>query len=434
MVFAIVFLIYLCGFVYFLIQDKLYKDGVTFYFAIYGLFGLIMFAPPLMLGWFDYMADNYFGLVLFVALIGLFVGKLFFRPYPLKRAVYTPNSSPFVTTILWAIVIAFLAFSLFSIFEAIARHGLSGAFFRDRVADRLASYFGGGRGGIVGLISSLSSFFFPVFLIAVCIVGKKYRSIVFVSFFIVILDNLFNAAHRSLVLDPVLFLIFYFHFYVKKISLVGFAIAAFALLLVLPIGNSLRRGSVQAAFNGVEIVEDVKTGITAFSTSYYFRDLTSAVNDGFVQLEYGKNYYYYYPVSFVPRSLWPEKPFVNFGARMTDELYGGRIGSGKIDGFVRTFTPWGEGYGQFGIIGVFLASLLVCGFYSGVFRILSRFSGTELFLLYMMARLPMIIRVGLDGIMVLMVVYLIIFIPFFFIVYNRGKVLVESDIYQRVMR
>jgi hypothetical protein len=80
---------------------------------------------------------------------------------------------------------------------------------------------------------------------------------------------------------------------------------------------------------------------------------------GTLGLEYGLNYIYGV-VTFVPRMLWPSKPLTAFDPRWTEHITGEPVGSGVP---IYTFTAFGEGLAQFGIIGVplnlFLYGLMV---------------------------------------------------------------------------
>ena len=69
--------------------------------------------------------------------------------------------------------------------------------------------------------------------------------------------------------------------------------------------------------------------------------------------EYGLSWFYYPLINFVPRSLWPNKPLTAFSPRLTEEIYW-KIGPGRP---VATFTIFGEGYFQFGLLGVFFAPI-----------------------------------------------------------------------------
>lgn len=69
-----------------------------------------------------------------------------------------------------------------------------------------------------------------------------------------------------------------------------------------------------------------------------------------LELEYGLNYAYGI-ITFYPRMLWPDKPLTAFEGRWTEKYTGKIIGTGVP---ILTFTAFGEGLVQFGILGIFL--------------------------------------------------------------------------------
>lgn len=64
--------------------------------------------------------------------------------------------------------------------------------------------------------------------------------------------------------------------------------------------------------------------------------------------------YLYVPLTAIPRAIWPEKPLTSIEARWTTMLFGQHFAKTDEGWGVWTFTVWGEGLVQFGILGVFL--------------------------------------------------------------------------------
>lgn len=76
--------------------------------------------------------------------------------------------------------------------------------------------------------------------------------------------------------------------------------------------------------------------------------------------EYGLTYLYV-PLTVVPRALWENKPLVSFEPRWTTHLFGQHFAMTSEGWGVWTFTVWGEGLVQFGVLGVFLNLFLYGG-------------------------------------------------------------------------
>jgi oligosaccharide repeat unit polymerase len=62
--------------------------------------------------------------------------------------------------------------------------------------------------------------------------------------------------------------------------------------------------------------------------------------------------YLYVPLTAVPRLFWPDKPLTSIEARWTTELFGQHFARTDEGVGVWTFTVWGEGLVQFGLVGI----------------------------------------------------------------------------------
>jgi len=75
--------------------------------------------------------------------------------------------------------------------------------------------------------------------------------------------------------------------------------------------------------------------------------------NGQMHYEYGLTYLYV-PLTAIPRALWQNKPQVSMEARWTTYLFGQHFAVADEGWGVWTFTVWGEGLVQFGVVGIFL--------------------------------------------------------------------------------
>jgi len=149
----------------------------------------------------------------------------------------------------------------------------------------------------------------------------------------------------------------YYHYAVRRINL----ILILAIMVGGPIALTLLHG-----WRGKDLFAwTVSDRLTAEANVIeYFYQIWKKYISGELRLEYGANYFYYSPLSLVPRSLWAEKPQTSFETRWTINLFGSLLDEyGTVS--IRTFTPWGEGIVQFGWMGsllnLFLYGLILRG-------------------------------------------------------------------------
>ncbi len=135
----------------------------------------------------------------------------------------------------------------------------------------------------------------------------------------------------------------YYHYSVRSLNrllVIGLFVVGPVLLTVL---NNYR-GGTPGGWTVIELMKKETVVLKSFST------LWEHYHDGKIDLEYGAHYYYYTPLTFVPRFLWSDKPETSFETRWTIALFGSVIDEDNQLG-VHTFSPWGEGLVQFGVLG-----------------------------------------------------------------------------------
>jgi hypothetical protein len=161
----------------------------------------------------------------------------------------------------------------------------------------------------------------------------------------------------------------------KKVSL--FVVAVFALLLIQSVKKDYRNvlwagyeGNKVELFSNL-VADRVTSGVSFFTVDAFFR-IYSRGNQGFnvalvmkrfpaeKDFDNGSNIWTALLSSFVPRALWPDKPFA--GGQFNMEYYTGW----KIKGWSTNVGPLGEAYGSFGPTGGI--------FYMGVLALFIRFA------------------------------------------------------------
>ncbi|WP_146008679.1 hypothetical protein [Fischerella thermalis] len=147
----------------------------------------------------------------------------------------------------------------------------------------------------------------------------------------------------------------YYHYAIRRIN----RLLLIALLVGAPVAITLLQGLRSNALFAWTVSDRLVAEIIVMKS---FHTLWQRYVDGSVNLEWGANYYYYSPLTFVPKALWAEKPQTSFETRWTMNLFGSLLDEdGQIS--VHTFTPWGEGLVQFGwlggVVNLFLYGLIL---------------------------------------------------------------------------
>lgn len=126
-------------------------------------------------------------------------------------------------------------------------------------------------------------------------------------------------------------------------------------LLGMRILNNVRTGISESVFTGGLTLKKMLLGVLPSSESYYdflYRLVSS--RGTLYEYEYGLSWFIYPIINYIPRSLWSNKPVTSFSPRFTELLYW-PLGQGLP---VVTFTIFGEGFAQFGLLGVFLSPII----------------------------------------------------------------------------
>ena len=141
-----------------------------------------------------------------------------------------------------------------------------------------------------------------------------------------------------------------------KLILIGIA-CVYLTLIFMRVSNFTRYGKKAVGLD-ISFIKLLRTTISNDSLYYeYFHHLFTSLQRGDVGYEYGKSWFIYPLVNFIPRSLWLNKPYTAFSARMTDQVYW-KLTSGNP---VVTFSILGEGYAQFGFLGCLICPIIFLG-------------------------------------------------------------------------
>lgn len=176
--------------------------------------------------------------------------------------------------------------------------------------------------------------------------GRRVSSMLLYS--LILLTIVVTTHTRFIVLSYLMIPVFYRHYYIKSIR-IGYVVILLSIAgLFLAYTNYVRTGIYEEFDwkNSFSVVID-QLEIESVEDFYMIRN---RIKQGSIDFDYGAQYFYYLPITFIPRFLWEGKPVVSYFWRLTEEISGSPPGPNN---FVLTSTLFGEGYHQFGIIGLF---------------------------------------------------------------------------------
>lgn len=422
MLFFILHLVIYAIFGYFLIRkNKLNYFNVSV--ILFFFYGIIFIYFPYQEDNSQIYFDDKFFLGMIISLVFFGFSLFFIRPkirnyrFKIKNNIVLNYSS--------AIIIFYLAFIFGEIIYLALDQGLISLITKDRSANLLQNYYDKNT-----IISTLNFFSTP-FILFLLGKDKNNTKLVIITLLMVSFCNFLTESHRTAVALPVLVLLFYINFYIKKVNMVYLAVFCVLLLMFFSFFQYVRKGMV-SDINSYNNTVSVKHGMSGLGTVTTFYDMYSQHESGYLKYEFGKQLWYYNIIMFVPRFLWKDKPTVSFSARMTEILYG-QIGVGDKS-WVRTFTVWGEGYSQFGWAGMILYSILLVFLMRSVVFFLSRYEGSEFLCFYYLAQSPLLLRADLFSIYsrsVILIIFILIAHVFF---YGKKKFFVDNSILLKLSR
>jgi len=413
-------ILYFSFFAIFVYKSIRQNNLINFSNILMATFGVIFIVCPLIFKNNNIINDEGFIFIIMMAMIALFISLLFLKtPRKIEKKYILLKKKNYLLKIV-------VYYYVFTTLYNIAYRFITSDFFnfitRDRGSERLTEevYYAG-----ISILGVLNYFIIPITLIyAFCLI-KENKKFGYLIFFIYLINILLFSLHRTPVISVILLIFLYIHFYIKRFGILKITILVIIAFLILGYGAYMRSGIYDIK---LPLFEVTKTGLRAFNTSESLYLIYNAVQNNRLDLEYGKNLYYYNIISFIPRRLWKEKPIVSFNARMTEEYYGYKIAADRKN-WVHTFTVWGEGLMQFHFLGVILYSFLLVYIYRKYYQFLSQFEGSEIIIFQNILSIPIIMRGALDSILIHVIINIIVFyILKMFIYSNKTKKMDNSII------
>lgn len=304
--------------------------------------------------------DDDFNLLLLVGLLGIFIASRFV-PFNVLN-----NSKPkYKIKKKWVKIgfIVYLMYLLIEIYQKISKGSFN--FSEIISSNRLEDYSGVSSSSFYYAILFFKIFYY-IYIYGLFI--KKKHKLFILLYLIPILRYFLVAVTRFDILVLILILIF---LYIEpklmlrnklnnhtKISTLKITLIMIPILLVVSsymyFSNLIRHGVLLDGSKESVVLSSIISKNTNDLQYYYFlNDLYKGVNNETLDFEYGVSWVYYPLITYIPRSIWKSKPPTAFSTRYTEKVYW-KLG----DGPVVTFTIFGEGFIQFGLLGIFLAPIL----------------------------------------------------------------------------
>ena len=287
-------------------------------------------------------------------------------------------------------------FMFIRIFEVSIKHGgIVSAFLRLRVEEYL-------KGGIVEA-SLLSPLIYVLTPFVILYIGrnielKQYKQFTF-GMLVVLCYYLMLAETRLpllfLIMTPVIYYFINSSFSKRFILFIfGSIFFPIAFIFYINLGAMIRSGA------GGRIDFSSLLSMEKFNSQLGYRgwvnDLVTYVDvNGF---SYGIQWFVNPIITFVPRFFWADKPITSTSNYLHTVVGGFSMGDGN---YITTYTIFGEGYFQYGYIGVFLASLLMVGCLYVIARLSRVFLGYRFFMIWTVLRFIPFIRAEVPVFLVL---------------------------------
>lgn len=250
--------------------------------------------------------------------------------------------------------------------EVIATYGISGTFQRDRLSD----YFDGGMtsAGAVGTFQLISEMAFYVVLSKIF---YKRHYIVFACLVFGYVGALSTYANTRLSLFLPLIAVGCFYCYARRLSWAAILTLLISAMFLLPwyifVANAIRHGIEPTTEVGA-VVADVALKEIDYNRYLRIANEYTQLND----FEYGYGWFISSFGNVVPRFIWQDKPVTSTSNRFTTLVTNEEP---SLLNPVMTFTIFGEGYLQFGLVGVVLETVFFLFIFSKLFHSYMRVSG-----------------------------------------------------------
>ncbi|MGO2963588.1 MAG: oligosaccharide repeat unit polymerase [Carnobacterium maltaromaticum] len=370
---------------------------------------LILFDLPIFLQTPNWAMDEQFLILILIGNVG-FIGAFLFM-HPTKEMAFIVKTEKATFSLkkdgirmLTLLVFCYLAYELyqlqaynFSIVRSTLLNDRVGEYFEDAGTQNLGFI----KQGFTTLNLLLISYYWKH--------KNHLGTLLWICYFII---TLLSAHTRFVVVVAAVIPLVYYNYQIKPIKLSTLIGLGIIFLLFITISN-YARGGVLGKGDSRFSIDEIMTGrnmkdqlfrASAGSTEHFHTLFTSDVPNDWL-----RQYYYFIPLSFVPRVLWSNKPVVSYFWRVTQSITGA-YPNGKMNP-VLTTTYLGEAYHQIGWIGVLIATFIYFKLLFFCLNTFKKFEYSELLIYSSILWIPMSLRGGFSSLILTQV-------PTFLILYG----------------
>lgn len=335
---------------------------------------------PSLLFW-DSLSDGFF-VILYVSMASLCVFQLFINDSSLMRELLLREKKYRLNML---VIVFFSLIYIFSLLIEIATMiqsygSLSAVLSRHRLSEYLTEGIKSGSFSQIALLVPTVAYYI---WIGSLINSKKYLF----SFLLLLITVFYYILTANTRLPIIMPLVAYFTY----IGLVNFSriLSRFGVLFVLGsiflisvfsfFANLLRHGI--SDFEGNVLLSMHEQNINQLKYPLWIDKLHSVIESNQLDFDFGYTWVFIPLMNFIPRGFWPEKPLTSTSNILSEKVYGIVVGDGSP---ITTFTIWGEGYWQLGILGVFLSTFIFFFCYLLVLKLYTKFIGTEMYSIFIL--------------------------------------------------
>lgn len=370
---------------------------------------LILFDLPIFLQSPNWSMDEQFLIIILIGNIGFIGAFLVMQPTSKMPFMLEKKSVKFhlekdVIPIVTIVVFCYLIYQLYQLKAydfSVVRSSL--------LDDRVGEYFEEAGSQNLGFISQGVT---TLNLLLISYYWKHKNHLGTLLWFFYFFITLLSAHTRFVVVIAALIPLIYYNYQVKPIKLSTLIGLGICFILFITISNYARGGvlgkgdsrfSINAIMTGDNMLDQLFRA-SAGSTDYFYTLFVSDIPNDWL-----RQYYYFIPLSFVPRVLWSNKPVVSYFWRVTESITG-EYPNGKMNP-VLTTTYLGEAYHQIGWIGVLIATVIYFKLLFFCFNTFKKFQYSELIIYSSILWIPMSLRGGFSSLILTQV-------PTFLILYG----------------
>lgn len=385
---------------------------------------LVLFDFPIFFQNPTWATNNSFLILILIGNIGFIITFLLMKPtskmlFSLEKEAVVYSLKSDKIRILTILVAGHLIYQLYTL-QAYNPSVILSTLLDDRVGE----YFEVAGGENLGFISQGIN---TINLILIAYYWKHKNHVGTVLWFGYFLVILLSSHTRFVLVVAILLPLIYYNYQIKPIKLSILSGLGIFFVIFITISNYARGGvlgkgdsrfSLNEILTGNNLMDQLFRASAGSTDYFYILSNSHIANDWF------KQYYYFIPLSFIPRVFWENKPVVSYFWRVTQAITG-NYPNGKMNP-VLTTTYLGEAFHQIGWVGVLIATFVYFKILIFCLKTFNKFQYSELLIYVAILWIPMSLRGGFSS---LILTQLPIFLVLYGMKYIQGYEKIREDVF-----